>query len=63
MNMSLRENWDTDVYRIDNNCGSFVWLERILINEGEVDYTEDYRVVSKREFRQMKKQGRIKTQF
>jgi hypothetical protein len=28
-----------------------------------VDYTEDYRVVSKREFRQMKKQGRIKTQF
>jgi hypothetical protein len=61
--MSLKENWDTDVYRIDSNRGSFVWLERILINEGDVDYTEDYRVVSKREFRQMKKQGRIKTQF
>ena len=63
MNMSLKENWDTEVFRIDNNRGSFIWLERILINEGKVDYTEDYRVVSKREFRQMKKQGRIKTQF
>jgi hypothetical protein len=56
----MREDYNTDIYRIDNNCGSFVWLERILINEGKVDYTEDYRVVSKREFRQMKKQGRIK---
>jgi hypothetical protein len=61
--MSPNENWDTDVYRIDEVCRRFVWLERILINEGGVDYTEDYRSVSKKEFRQIKKQGRIKTQF
>lgn len=38
--MKDKENWDTDVYRIDNNRGSFIWLERILINEGKVDYTD-----------------------
>lgn len=57
------KDWNTDIYRIDRNGGSFVWLERILINEGEVSYTEDYRGVSKKEFRRIKKQGRIKTQF
>ena len=62
MNMSLRENWDTDVYRIDENRGKVIWLERILINEGEVYYTEDYRYVSKRRFQKMMRQGRIITE-
>lgn len=58
-----QENWDTDIYRIDEHLGSFIWLERILICEGEVFLTEDYRCVSKQEFLLIKREGRIKMQF
>lgn len=55
-----QNNYNTDIYRIDGKeSRNVIWLEKILIKEGEIEYTERYRQVNRKEFRELVRQGRI----